>query len=194
MNRLTEYYWTERYKNHNTGWDIGYVSTPLKDYFDQLENKNLKILIPGCGNAHEAAYLHDMGFMNVHLLDISEIPLLHFSEQHPDFPKANLVHCNFFDHFDDYDLIIEQTFFCALDTALRPQYVSHMHKLLRIGGKLTGLLFNIPLYIDHPPFGGHKDQYRELFKDEFEIEIMEEAFNSIPPRAGNELFIKLIKT
>jgi len=42
-----EQYWTERYHEHKTGWDIGYISTPLKAYFDQLTNKNLKILIPG---------------------------------------------------------------------------------------------------------------------------------------------------
>lgn len=30
---------------------------PLKVYFDQLTNKDLKILIPGGGNSHEAEYL-----------------------------------------------------------------------------------------------------------------------------------------
>ena len=29
-------YWENRYNNNETGWDIGYLSTPLKDYIDQL--------------------------------------------------------------------------------------------------------------------------------------------------------------
>ena len=32
--------WNQRYISENTRWDIGYVSTPLKEYFDQL-NENL---------------------------------------------------------------------------------------------------------------------------------------------------------
>ena len=68
-------FWTNRYQENRTGWDIGYPSTPLKEYFDQLDNKALKILIPGAGNAYEAEYLWQQGFKNVHVLDISEIPL-----------------------------------------------------------------------------------------------------------------------
>ena len=36
-----------------TGWDIGYVSTPIKEYFNQVKNKELKILIPGGGNSYK---------------------------------------------------------------------------------------------------------------------------------------------
>ena len=50
-------YWSKRYKEERTGWDIGFPSLPLKTYIDQLENKDLKILIPGAGNAYEAEYL-----------------------------------------------------------------------------------------------------------------------------------------
>ena len=28
--------WNDRYLSNNTGWDVGYITTPLKDYFDQL--------------------------------------------------------------------------------------------------------------------------------------------------------------
>lgn len=48
---LNETFWDNRYKKYDIGWDLGDVSTPLKAYFNQLENKNLKILIPGCGNS-----------------------------------------------------------------------------------------------------------------------------------------------
>lgn len=190
---LNETFWTDRYRSGEVGWDIGYVSTPLKEYIDQLEDKDLKILIPGGGNSYEAEYLFNKGFSNVSVVDISRIPLDNLLKRVPDFPKENLLHQDFFKLDQTYDLILEQTFFCAQDPNLREKYVSKMHQLLKPKGKLVGLLFNIPLNDDKPPFGGSEAEYRLLFEDKFVIDIMETAHNSIPQRGGNELFIKLIK-
>ena len=190
---LNETFWNERYLNGNTGWDIGYASTPLKEYIDQLMDKNLKILIPGAGNSYEAEYLFNKEFKNVSVIDISKIPLENLAKRVPSFPKENLLHQDFFSLNETYDLILEQTFFCAMDPKHREKYVSKMHQLLKSKGKLVGVLFNIPLNEDKPPFGGNEKEYRSLFEDKFEIGTMETAYNSIPPRAGNELFIKLIK-
>ena len=44
------------------GWDLGEVSPPIKSYIDTLEDKNIRILIPGCGNTYEAEYLLEQGF------------------------------------------------------------------------------------------------------------------------------------
>ncbi|MCB0465166.1 MAG: SAM-dependent methyltransferase, partial [Aequorivita sp.] len=60
-----ETFWNHKYLSGETGWDIGYVSTPIKEYIDQLSDKNLKILIPGGGNSYEAEYLFESGFNNV---------------------------------------------------------------------------------------------------------------------------------
>lgn len=57
---------------------------------------------------------------------------------------------------DSFDLIIEQTFFCALDPKLRPEYAVKMAELLKPGGRLVGVLFNDTLNNDKPPFGGTK--------------------------------------
>ena len=65
---LNEAFWDNKYKSGKTGWDIGSISTPLKKYFDQLTNKELKILIPGGGNSYEAEYLHKLGFKNVYVV------------------------------------------------------------------------------------------------------------------------------
>lgn len=191
--RLEESYWTDRYYKEETGWDIGYISTPIKEYIDQLRDKSLKILIPGAGNAYEAEYLWKEGFKNVWVLDISTVPLRHIKQRVPNFPDDQLIHEDFFDHSGQYDLILEQTFFCALDPKLRPAYVEKTHELLRPGGKLVGLLFQIPLHSDKPPFGGNKAEYFNLFSGKFSIETMETAYNSIAPRMGNELFIRMLK-
>ncbi|MBO6494319.1 MAG: SAM-dependent methyltransferase [Roseivirga sp.] len=190
---LKESYWTERYGKGETGWDIGYVSTPIKEYIDQLQNKELKILIPGAGNAYEAEYLWNSGFKNVWVLDFSRTPLIHLQERVPEFPASQLIHADFFDHNGEYDLIIEQTFFCALPPRLRSDYVTKTADLLKPKGKLVGLLFQIPLNNDKPPFGGSKEEYLKLFEKSFQSIKMEAAYNSIPPRQGNELFIKVCK-
>lgn len=186
--------WEERYREENTGWDVGYPSDPLKEYFDQLQDKNLRILIPGCGNAHEAAYLYESGFQNIFLLDVAATPLRQFAKKHPNFPKKHLIQENFFEHQGEYDLIVEQTFFCAIPTNQRTAYAKKTAELLKANGKLVGLLFNIPLHEDHPPFGGNKTEYLDYFQPYFEIKTFEAAYNSIPPRAGNELFINLKKS
>ncbi len=188
---LNEQFWTKKYQNEQTGWDIGHVSTPLKEYFDQIEDKHIKVLIPGAGNAYEAEYLWKKGFKEVYVVDISSTPLTRFAERNPNFPKSQLLNVDLFLLEDQFDLIIEQTFFCALNPSLRKRYAEKMHQLLRPEGRLVGLMFNVPLNSDRPPFGGNETEYRSLFSASFKIDMMEEAYNSIPPRQGNELFIKL---
>lgn len=188
---LNESYWTARYNNNQLGWDIGYPSPAITHFMDQVEDKKVKILIPGCGNAYEAAYLWDKGFQNVYLLDFSPIPLQKFAEQYPNFPKEQLLNIDFFEMEGEFDFIIEQTFFCALNPELRRKYAEKMVELLKPNGLLIGLLFNIPLNGDHPPFGGSQKEYEQLFSEYFEIQKMEMAYNSIPERQGSELFVKM---
>ena len=189
--KLSKDLWNERYENQDTGWDIGHISTPLKEYFEQLENKNIKILIPGCGNAYEAAYLYELGFKQVHLIDWAQKALDNFQKRNPKFPKSQLICGDFFKHQGQYELIIEQTFFCAIHPELRADYVRQVKNLLTHKGKLVGLLFNEKLYSNRPPFGGTKSTYMPLFSKHFKHVSMQKAYNSIPKRKGRELFIKI---
>jgi SAM-dependent methyltransferase len=186
-------YWNNKYLQGSAGWDIGYASTPLVEYFNQLLNKDLRILIPGCGNAYEAEYLVDNGFKNVFLIDWSEAALNNFKKKVHHIPDSHLFCEDFFEHRGEYDLIIEQTFFCAINPSERQNYAEKTHELLAGGGKLAGLLFDDPLNDDHPPFGGNKAEYVEYFKPYYELKVFETAYNSIKPRAGRELFILLVK-
>ncbi|MFS4418112.1 methyltransferase domain-containing protein [Maribacter sp. 2307ULW6-5] len=187
-----EQYWTTRYRKAQTGWDIGYPSTPIKTYVDQLKDKDKKILIPGAGNAHEATYLWKKGFTKVYVLDISKLPLENFKRENPSFPQAQLLHENFFDHQGQYDLVLEQTFFCSFRPTRdnRSAYAKQMAALIRPKGKLVGLWFNFALSQDmeNPPFGGHKEEYLGYLAPYFKPISFETAHNSIAPRQGKELF------
>ena len=185
--------WDDRYKNNDIGWDLGEVSTPLKAYFDQLENKELKILIPGGGNSYEAVYLFQLGFKNVYVVDLSKTALTNIKNRIPSFPENQLINGDFFDLNDTFDLVIEQTFFCALNPNLRTKYAKKMHEVLVSKGKLVGLMFNVPLNDHRPPFGGNKQEYINYFEPFFEIKKMETCYNSFGNRKGKELFVKMIK-
>jgi len=185
-------YWDSRYKLNETGWDLQQVSPPLKAYFDQLHNKDIRILIPGCGNAYEAEYLYKKGFKNITLVDIAETLVKRLQQQFAQ-TTIKVLHKDIFDLKGKFDLIIEQTLFCAIDPMLRKTYVETMHALLAENGKLVGVLFDKEFEKQGPPFGGCKCQYEPLFKPFFEFNTFEKCYNSIDSRAGEELFINFSK-
>ncbi len=190
---LNANYWDERYKTNAIGWDMGQVSPPLKTYIDSLGDKNVHILIPGCGNTYEADYLLQKGFTNVTVIDIAPTLVQKLKEKYTGNKHIKIVLGDFFEHLGHYDLILEQTFFCALDPALRKKYKDKMYSLLNPGGKLAGVLFSIQFEEAGPPFGGSKEEYEQLFRDHFEFLRFEPCANSHPKRQGNELFIELEK-
>jgi len=192
MEPLTAEFWTELYDEGDTGWDVGSVSAPLKAYFDQLSDRTLDILIPGGGNSHEAEYLFNAGFKKTHLLDWANPPLENFKKRVPAFPSSQLIRQNFFDHVGKYDLIIEQTFFCALNPEFRAAYAKKMFDLLKPDGKLVGLLFDDRMIgREGPPFGGTESEYRNYFSAYFSFNVFKRAYNSIDPRKDRELFMIL---
>ncbi len=184
-------YWNDRYLQEQTGWDMGMVSPPLKAYADQLSNKELRILIPGGGNSYEAEYLWNQGFKHVTVLDIAPIVIARLRSRLAG-TGIQLLEGDFFQHKGQYDIILEQTFFCALDPVLRPDYVRHMLTLLAPGGHLAGVMFNKIFERPGPPFGGTAEEYRHLFSPDYQIKTLEPCYNSHPARQGTEVFINFI--
>lgn len=190
---LGQDFWNNQYISQNMGWDLGQISPPLKAYIDQIKDKNLNILIPGCGNSYEAEYLLQQGFTNINLIDIAPELVERLKIKFKSNPNINIILGDFFQHEGSYDLILEQTFFCALDPALRKKYVEKMANLLKSGGKIAGVLFSRIFEIDGPPFGGSIEEYQELFKDKFDFKIFDSCYNSFHKRVGTELFVVFIK-
>ena len=194
MNSLDATYWNNRYSEKQTGWDLGDVSPPLKTYIDHLKDKSIRILIPGCGNCYEAAYLLEKGFQDITVIDIAPLVIESIQKKLPPgiSHKLNIINGDFFDLNEQFDLILEQTFFCALDPSLREAYAIKMKAILKPGGKLAGVLFNRD-FDGGPPFGGNEKAYHALFSKFFQINIMAPCYNSIEPRSGSEVFIEFEK-
>lgn len=189
MQPLDKFFWNNCYINNTTQWDLGTVSPPIKSYIDQLANKDLSILIPGCGNAYEAEYLLSKGFTNITLIDIAKDLVIKLQLKFQDYTNIKIIEDDFFNHQGKYNLILEQTFLCALNKNLRPQYAKKMSDLLVENGKLVGVLFNKEFETEGPPFGGSIEEYRNNFQYYFHFKVFETCFNSFSKRENSELFI-----
>ncbi|MBL0911604.1 MAG: methyltransferase domain-containing protein [Bacteroidia bacterium] len=188
--RLDKSFWNERYRMGDTGWDIGSASPAITEFVKEYIPKEARILIPGAGNAWEAEALFRAGYSDITVLDISEEPLQNLQKRVPDLPAEKLVCGDFFNHEGEYDLVLEQTFFCALEPRLRGEYARKMHELLAENGLLAGLWFAVEFEKEGPPFGGSLPEYERCFEPWFHCEEAAISQKSIKPRAGRELFMR----
>lgn len=187
--KLDSNYWNQRYLDDDTPWDVGNVSRPMKVIIDELKEKSLRILVPGAGSGHEVAYLQSKGFKNVFVCEWSERAASILRETLADFPSSNILVEDFFELSGTYDLILEQTFFCALPRNIRLKYVEKASELLETGGAIRGVLFASEFPFEGPPFGGTIAEYQQLFQAKFRLDKLDVCQNSIPQRIGNELEI-----
>lgn len=190
---IDQEYWDSKWRINQTGWDVGKATPAITNYMAQYENKNAAILIPGCGNAYEADYLVANGFINITVIDIAPNAVSKLKLKFAKQPRIKVLCGDFFEHQGNYDLIIEQTFFCAIPPNKRQDYAKKMASLLNENGKIIGLLFDKVFENQGPPFGGTACDYRTIFDRHFNIKTMESCYNSILPRANSEVFINLIK-
>ncbi|WP_318640918.1 methyltransferase [Flavobacterium ardleyense] len=186
-------FWESRWQEKNTGWDIGYANPAISNFMEQYPNKGAAILIAGCGNAYEAEFLLKNGFTNITLIDIAETAVKNLQEKFKVEKSIRILCEDYFEHNDTYDVLIEQTFFCAINPIQRADYAQKAHSLLNDNGILMGVLFNREFDKAGPPFGGTAEEYLEYFKPYFDLKIFETCHSSVPQRQGSELFIHLIK-
>lgn len=185
-------FWNERCETKQTGWDIGYPSPAIAEYFSKFSDKEVAILIPGCGNAYEAEFLVSEGFKNITLVDIAPKAVEILRKKFAGNSNIRTLCADFFTIEEKFDILIEQTFFCAIPPDKRKEYVQKASEVLNPEGKIVGLLFDIMFEKEGPPFGGSRVEYEQLFNPLFDLKMIP-CLNSITPRAGTELFIELQK-
>ena len=188
MENLNADFWNNRYENHQIGWDLGGVSPALKFWMDQFPDKSASILIPGAGNAYEVDYLLALGFTNITVIDIAPKLVAALKQRFASVNEVTIILGDFFELEGKFDVVLEQTFFCAIDPELRSQYVDKMKDLLTDKGQLLGVLFNRS-FIGGPPFGGSIEEYEVLFRDKFEAKFLP-CDVSHPARKGSEVLLQ----
>lgn len=192
-NPLDASFWDNRYIRNETGWDIGQACPAFDHYFLSEDiDRQSRVLIPGAGNAYEVDMLLGHGYSQVTVLDIAPSLAERLQQKYLSNDSVRVLCQDFFAHEGTYDIILEQTFFCALPPSYREAYARKMHALLADSAYLVGVLFDRS-FEGGPPFGGSGDEYRSLFEPFFTLEIFESCKRSIAPRRGTELFVKLRK-
>jgi len=192
---LNSSYWSSRYKNDQTGWDIGHPNHGLIEEVTKRYSLSTKILIPGAGRAYEAEALWDAGYLNTYVCDWAPEAFNHLREstvlatafQSIEEAQERLIVADFFELDDSFDLLLEQTFFCAIDPSLRERYVKQAFHLLKPVGNWLGILFDCHFPTAGPPFGGDQEAYARIFSGSFDIIELKRFKSSILPRQGKEL-------
>mmetsp|Transcript_1689 Transcript_1689/g.2222 ORF Transcript_1689/g.2222 Transcript_1689/m.2222 type:complete len:286 (-) Transcript_1689:2515-3372(-) len=147
-------YWEQLWKHgviRGKGFDNGKACVALEAYLnetDLLESGTLggkKALIPGCGRGYDCVLLASKGFQVVGVeiaksaTEIAKNWIAQQSDQQNE--QITIIHKNFFEVSDSYDLIFDCTFLCALHPHAREKWANKINSLLKPGGILICLVF-----------------------------------------------------
>ena len=182
-------FWDHRFEQGVTPWDAGGAPLCLQRFASQHQSETPpRVLIPGCGSAHDAAYLDRLGWPVV-ALDFSAAAVA-VARQNLGAWGGTLLHDDFFNHQPEapYHLIYERAFLCALPRKLWPDYGQRMAQLLAPEGLLAGFyLFGDDL--KGPPFPIQRPQLEELLSPYFQLIDEQEASDSLAVFAGRERWL-----
>jgi methyl halide transferase len=181
--------WQRHYDENDMGWDLGQVAPPFIRLWEEGQLPLGKVLIPGCGRGHEVLYLAGNGF-DVTGVDYSEGAVSHLQNALKERNlKGQILHQDFFSlensHDGLYDLVIEQTFFCAISPRQRTGYVQNVLRLLKPGGMLVGLFYHTDKE-GGPPYNTTREDIESHFLENFEILKLEKEAKSAEQRKDKE--------
>lgn len=182
--------WDDRYAEGLAGWDLGDAPPVLHTLIKGELAGNGKILVPGCGNGHDALALARAGW-RVTGLDFAPRPIATAREN----AKAASIEITYEqgDLFatpkawsEQFDAVWEQTCYCAIHPDRRDEYVGAMARVLKPGGRYVGLFMNHEKP-DGPPFDVTRDDVSLRFASVFDLEELRTVENSVADRPGEFL-------
>lgn len=181
-------FWDQRYRGGVTPWEHPDVPPALQAFLAREAGVRLRVLVPGCGSAHELRLLHAQGH-TVLAIDFADAALE--AARRALGPLADLVKkADFFAFEGDaapFDLAYERAFLCALPRRLWEDWAQRMATLVRPGGRLAGFFF-FDTNERGPPFGLAPAQLRGLLEPAFECieDVPVPPQDSLPVFAGRE--------
>ena len=150
----------------------------------------------GAGAGDDAAYFADLGHL-VTAVDFSDEALARARAKHGDRPGLRFIKADAF-HLPPslategttgaFDLIVEHTFYCAIDPCRRNELVSIWRRCLAEGGHLLAVFFTMDK-AQGPPFGGSEWELRARLQGAFRPLYWFRSRNSHETRVGQETLI-----
>jgi len=182
--------WEARYQAHDMPWEKGGPSPGLVDFLAAHSGlPRGTVLVPGCGTGHDVRAWAAAGF-TVTGCDLAPSAIQLAREKND---AAGLTAQFILGDFladaatGPYDWIFEHTLFCAIDPALRDDYVNAVVRRLKAGGGYLAVNYLIP-DTDGPPFGTTREELVRRFSPRFDLQA-EWVPRSYPNRTGLELML-----
>ena len=181
--------WQRHYEENDLGWDLGQVAPPFVKLWQEEKLPLGKVLVPGCGRGHEVVFMAENGF-DVTAIDFSSGAVTYLKNA---LKKRNLegriLHQDFFSldesHEGVHDLVLEQTFFCAISPKQRRDYVLNVSRILKPGGILVGLFYHTDEQ-GGPPYNTTREDIEMHFSKKFEIQELDKTSLSAEQRKDKE--------
>jgi SAM-dependent methyltransferase len=187
-----EKFWSAVYKDQpNPNWDLQGHSVVLRDILAQLKLPRSRILILGAGRGHDAAFLAQQGHL-VTAVDISPEAESQFREKYGNIRNVTYLVQDFFTlpskMHEAYDVVFEQTCFCAIDPLKRNELIKIWRRVLVEEGHLLGIFFMQEPKMG-PPFGSTEFELFQRMKKGWDFLYWTRWRNSIPDRVARELVV-----
>jgi len=193
-------FWQERYFTNNTPWDTKTTTPALINSVNHLKSKKIAIL--GCGYSKDSSFLAKKGH-KVYPVDFASKPIEYLNDLknkealdnlfpiQEDIFKLNSKYSNFF------DIVIEYTCFCAIDSKRRPEYVKVVKDILNKNGQFIALFFPTERREEDtdkgPPFYVNLEETLSMFENNFNFIKINKNPDSIKPRIGFETLVIMDK-
>lgn len=183
--------WDSAYNEGRDGWNTMKPAPALVEWLPKLKLAKQRVLVLGCGEGHDAAFIASKGHQ-VTAVDFSSEALKRAQERYSQHNNIRWVHAdvfklptNFESHFD---FIFEHTCFCAVRPQRRDELIRVWRKCLAPEGYLFAIVF-ANQNRNGPPWGGTEFEMRSRLKKGFRFLHWHRVRNSWPKRMGAELFI-----
>ncbi|KAF5466153.1 hypothetical protein F2P56_016105 [Juglans regia] len=139
--------WEDSWEQDVTPWDLGQPTPVILHLHQTGALPKGRALVPGCGSGYDVVAIacperHVVG------LDISNRAIMKAEELSSSSPNASYFTFSKADFFtwsptELFDLIIDYTFFCAIEPDMRLAWAKRIHDILKPGGELITLMFPI---------------------------------------------------
>lgn len=183
--------WSHIYQTEEPRWDLSAPHPAFVSVLPQIKLPKSRIAVLGCGRGHDAAFFANAGHF-VTAFDFSEEAIAAAQEKYAHLKSLTFVKADAFKlpekYFGQFDIVVEHTFYCAVDPKRRNEVINVWRRLLIPNGFLLGIFFVMFKRIG-PPFGGCEWELRRRFEKHFRFLYWTRWHHSPPSREHRELVI-----
>jgi SAM-dependent methyltransferase len=190
--KQTQTDWQAAYESRETPWEKGVPHPTLVDFLEKTGALAGEICVPGCGSGNDVRALSTS---KNHVVGIDLAPFA--IEKAGSRPRAGNEEYLLADLFalppdlaGKFDVVFEHTCFCAINPALRNDYVRAIVRLLKPDGQFIAIFFLDPDLAEGeegPPFPVSVEELDRTFSPYFALECEWVPQRTHPGREGREL-------